>query len=123
VTAAAAEAFARDWIEAWNARDVERVLAHWSDDARFTSPKALETTGHATVVGKAALREYWLARVARIQAIHFTLDRVLLDATRDEVVIVYTAAIDGEARRACEFFRVGPGGRAVAGEAMYGAPV
>jgi steroid delta-isomerase len=123
VTPADAEAFAQDWIAAWNAKDVERVLRHWSEDARFTSPKAVETTGQGTVIGKAALRAYWTARAAQIQTIRFTLDRVLCDAGRGEVVIVYTADIDGQARRACEFFRLGPGGVAVAGEAMYGAPV
>ena len=43
--------FADDWIDAWNAFDVERVLGHFAEDAVFTSPKALETVGSATVRG------------------------------------------------------------------------
>jgi len=27
-----AERFAADWIESWNARDLDRILAHYSDD-------------------------------------------------------------------------------------------
>jgi hypothetical protein len=33
-------AFAESWIAAWNRRDVEAVLAHYSKDAQFVSPVA-----------------------------------------------------------------------------------
>jgi ketosteroid isomerase-like protein len=33
-----AQACAEQWAAAWNARDVERVLAHFDDDVTFTSP-------------------------------------------------------------------------------------
>jgi len=33
-------AFAKRWISAWNARDIEAVLADYSEDAVFTSPTA-----------------------------------------------------------------------------------
>jgi uncharacterized protein (TIGR02246 family) len=35
-----AAAFARQWVTAWNDRDVEAVLSHFADDAVFTSPLA-----------------------------------------------------------------------------------
>jgi hypothetical protein len=44
---------AHRWIDAWNARDVESVLGHFEESARFTSPKALATTGCAIVEGRA----------------------------------------------------------------------
>ncbi len=54
-------AFVAQWIDAWNARDIEAVLTHYADDVVFTSPTALrfvpETGG--TVHGKHALRSYW----------------------------------------------------------------
>ena len=112
-----------DWIEAWNALDVERVLGHFTDDAVFTSPKALETVGSATVRGKAAMRDYWGKRTAVIRSLRFTLDRFVFDADAREVAIVYEAAIDGRRVRACEMLRFGEDGHAVAGEAMYGAPL
>jgi ketosteroid isomerase-like protein len=33
-------AFANFWIAAWNRRDVEAVLAHYSEHAQFVSPVA-----------------------------------------------------------------------------------
>lgn len=42
--------FAEAWIAAWNRRDVDAVLAHYAEDARFTSPVA------RAVVGRPVLR-------------------------------------------------------------------
>jgi hypothetical protein len=123
MTRAEACRFADEWIDAWNALDVERVLSRFADDAAFTSPKALETVGSATVRGKAAMREYWTKRVGTIRSLRFTLDRALFDPSSRELGIVYEAALDGRRVRACEFLRLGEDGRAVAGEAMYGAPM
>ena len=116
-----AEAFAREWIATWNAKDVEGILSHFGQDVRFTSPKAAQRVGTATVTGKEALAAYWGAAAAAITSIRFTLDRVLLDTERRELVIVYDAEINGQRNRACEFLRFNDDGQVVEGEAMYGA--
>jgi ketosteroid isomerase-like protein len=115
--------FAEDWIAAWSRQDVEAVLAHFAAGVRFTSPRAAATVGTATVVGKEALRAYWQAAVAAIETLQFTLDHTVWDPARQELAIVYTAAIDGSPRRACEFMRFDPAGLVVEAEAMYGAPL
>ena len=38
-------AFAESWIAAWNRRDVEAVLAHYSEEAQFVSPVARNLVG------------------------------------------------------------------------------
>jgi ketosteroid isomerase-like protein len=43
-----ADHFAQDWIDAWNARDVERVLAHYTDDFEMSSPVIIRVTGEAS---------------------------------------------------------------------------
>jgi ketosteroid isomerase-like protein len=123
MTPEAAASFAQDWIAAWSCKDVEAVLAHFAPGVRFTSPRAPATVGTATVVGKEALRAYWQAAVAAIETIRFTLDHTVWDAARQELAIVYTAAIDGRHLRAGEFMRFDPDGLIIAGEAMYGAPL
>ena len=57
--------FAEEWCAAWNAHDVERVLAHFHDDAVFMSPLAAQRVPESggTVKGKAALRAYWTGGV------------------------------------------------------------
>ncbi len=68
-----ATAFADEWVRAWNAHDVEAVLAHFHDDVVFSSPVAQrlvpETGG--VVHGKAALRHYWLTALAVVPELHF----------------------------------------------------
>src|SRR5205085_11775812 len=55
MTNASAELFARAWVDAWNRRDVEAVLAHFADDAVFISPKAERVVGNPRAARKAAL--------------------------------------------------------------------
>jgi hypothetical protein len=56
-----AKVFANDWIEAWNAADMDRILSHYTDDFAMTSPLIEERTGNprATLKGKQAVRAYW----------------------------------------------------------------
>jgi ketosteroid isomerase-like protein len=117
----AASAFADTWIRDWNARDLDAILSHYTDDIEFRSPKAAVIAGQPMLRGKAALAAYWRAALERIADLHFTLDHILWDAENAELVIVYTAALNGQRTRACEFFRFGASGLVVAGEAMYGA--
>ena len=53
--------FAQEWIEAWNSHDLERILAHYSDDFEMTSPLivSLMSVPSGTLKGKPAIRAYW----------------------------------------------------------------
>ena len=33
-----AQAFAEEWVAAWNAHDLERILAHYRDDFEIITP-------------------------------------------------------------------------------------
>ncbi len=118
-----AERFEIEWIAAWNRNDVEAVVSHFDEKARFTSPRAAATVGTATVDGKDALRAYWLAAVARISSRHFTFDHAAWDPERRQLAVVYNAQIDGKTTRAVEIMRFDPAGKVVEGEALYGAVV
>ena len=70
--------FSADWVAAWNAHDVEAVLAHFHDDVVFTSPTAarvVPTSGGVTR-GKQALREYWTEGLKLMPDLHVTVERV-----------------------------------------------
>jgi len=85
----AALEFARKWVDAWNAHDVDRVLEHFTEDAEFYSPFivtiAKEPTGR--LVGKPAISAYWSAALARIPDLQFELVDVLVGV--DSVTIYY----------------------------------
>lgn len=74
-----AERFAREWLDAWNAHDLERILSHYADDVEFTSPfiPALLGDASGTVRGRHALRDYFAKGLARYPALHFRLETVL----------------------------------------------
>jgi len=69
--------FAEEWVEAWNARDLERILSHYAADIVFLSPVAARRLGDGRVNGIAALREYWSAALAAIPDLRFTLEAAL----------------------------------------------
>ncbi|MEO8020077.1 MAG: nuclear transport factor 2 family protein [Pseudomonadota bacterium] len=112
--------FAGSWATAWNRRDVEQVLGYFRDDCTFTSPTALVVVGSATVQGKAALRAYWAAALARIGSLHFTVDRVVWDAAAREVAVIYVSNVDGQSKRISENFIFGLDGLVVSAEVFHG---
>lgn len=59
-------AMARDWVAAWNARNLERVLAHYADEVELRSPLVVERLGRAdgTLRGKEELRAYFARGMA-----------------------------------------------------------
>ena len=112
--------FAVRWAEAWNRLDVEGVLAHFHEDVVFTSPTALAVVGSPVVRGKGALRAYWNAALARITALQFTVDRILWDAVRRELAIIYTQVINGQSKRVSENLRFDESGLVVSAEVFHG---
>jgi ketosteroid isomerase-like protein len=60
------EGFAKGWIQAWNQRDLEAVLSHYTEDVEFQSPLVVKLLGETsgTVRGKQNLREYFRKALA-----------------------------------------------------------
>lgn len=110
----APDAFAADWIAAWNARDLERILAHYADDIVFLSPVAARVTGAGRVSGKAMLRAYWGTAFARSPDLHFTLERVYRGA--EALTIAYR---NQRGQAVTETFAFGPDGRVAFAAACY----
>ncbi|MFJ4183780.1 nuclear transport factor 2 family protein [Kitasatospora sp. NPDC089509] len=81
--------FARDWADAWNAHDLERILAHFTEDVVFASPRILELIGDPSgeVRGKEALRVYWAKGLKHLPDLHFTVEDVRVSV--DTLVINY----------------------------------
>jgi ketosteroid isomerase-like protein len=81
--------FAGEWCRAWNARDLDGVLAHFHEDVVFTSPvaRAVLPESDGTCTGKAALRAYWVRGLELIPDLHFTVEAVF--AGTSTVVIQY----------------------------------
>lgn len=72
--------FVVGWEAAWNSHDLERILAHYSDDVVFQSPyvahRLQEPTGE--VRGKDALRSYWGSGLQQQPTLKFRVEGVRL---------------------------------------------
>lgn len=120
MTRESGEAFAARWADAWNRRDIEAVLEHFTDDVVFTSPTALTITGKPTIRGKAGLRAYWAAALARISSLRFTVDRVLWDPVSRELAILYTSDINGTVKKVSENLAFNDDGLVASAEVFHG---
>jgi uncharacterized protein (TIGR02246 family) len=111
-------ALAHEWVAAWNARDVERVLALYAEDCEMTSDVivrlGVDTSG--TVQGKSSLRSYWSKALAGLPDLHF--DLIDIFASPDSVVVFYK---NQRGAQICEYLRLDAQGKIVQGSANHKA--
>jgi hypothetical protein len=107
--------FAADWIAAWNSHDLERILAHYSDDFEMSSPVIVQIAGEPSgrLKGKPAVGAYWAKALALIPQLHFELVTTLLGA--DSITLYYK----GARGLAAEVFFFGPERKVVRAYAHY----
>lgn len=90
------EYIAMQWIEAFNARDLNRLLNLYADDAEHFSPKLKvhkpETQG--LVKGKDALRDWWEGAYLRLPTLFYKVNS--LTANNYRVFMEYTRTVEGE---------------------------
>ncbi len=99
-----AERFAAEWIDAWNHRDVERVLAHYADDFTMHSPIIIQFYGEPTgkLQGKDKVRAYWTKALQSLPDLRFELISTLIGV--DSLTVYYKGARD---RLVAEVFHFG----------------
>lgn len=92
ITADFAQAFAADWIDAWNRHDLERVLSHYSEDFSMSSPYIAAIAGEpsGTLHGKPAVAAYWRKALGLMPTLRFELVATLVGA--DSLVLYYKGA-------------------------------
>jgi hypothetical protein len=71
-----AQLFAAEWLEAWNAHDLDAILGHFSDDVTFTSPFAqrIVEDSDGVIRGIDELRAYWSEGLRRNPELHFEIE-------------------------------------------------
>jgi ketosteroid isomerase-like protein len=69
----------QDWLEGWNGRQLDRVMAHYAEDATFQSPTVLLRVpgSDGTLRGRAAIRELYEKWLAAFPALRFELVDVI----------------------------------------------
>ncbi|WP_317898678.1 nuclear transport factor 2 family protein [Aurantibacillus circumpalustris] len=84
------------WFEAFNAHNLEKLLALYDEDAEHFSPKLKirqpETNG--LIKGKAALRNWWKDSFDRLPTLRYTVKK--LTADDEQVFMEYIRHVQGE---------------------------
>lgn len=112
--ATAATVFAEDWIAAWNAHDLDRILSHYTSDIVLLSPIAQRRVGDGRVAGMDALRNYWSAALASQPELKFELIETMVGYS--SLTIVYR---NHRGMKATETFEFGPDNKVVRSIACY----
>lgn len=94
IAADQALALGSQWVQAWNAHDLEAILRHYDDDVEFTSPYVVELgfDPSGTLRGIDTLHRYFAAGLDRFPDLRFDLHGVLTGV--DSLTIVYTSVAD-----------------------------
>lgn len=111
-----ANRFADEWQAAWNAHDVERVLAHFAPDVVWTSPTAAQLIpgSDGVVKGISALRSYFDRGVAPGSDLRFEVVAVYLGVR--SIVVNYR---NQRGILVNEVMIFDPEGRVIEGHAAY----
>ena len=106
----------REWIAAWNSRDLERVLALYDEDFEMTSDKipALGFDAGGTLRGKANVRAYWAKALQLVPGLHFELIDTYVSP--DSIVVFYQ---NEKGAKICEYLRLNAQGKIVQGSANH----
>lgn len=119
-SASALEAVARAWLDAFNGRDLHRLLALYGADAVHTSPKLRdrrpETRGE--IRGHAELRAWWADAMERLPSMRYEARHLV--ASGDRVFMEYERTVDGEPPMLVAEVLVCQGGRIVASHVYHG---
>ena len=109
-------ALGRTWVEAWNTRDLERVLTLYDDAAIMTSDRipGMGFDASGTVHGKDELRAYWSKALGLLPELHFTL--IDMYVSPDSLVVFYE---NERGKKICEYLRVNDAGLIVQGSANH----
>ncbi|WP_242097722.1 nuclear transport factor 2 family protein [Sphingomonas sp. CROZ-RG-20F-R02-07] len=68
--------WAEKWVAAWNARDLDGLMAMYADDVQLRSPFAKLYATDGVIRGKAELRAYWGEVIRRLPKLDLQLVRV-----------------------------------------------
>ncbi|WP_313807402.1 nuclear transport factor 2 family protein [Flavobacterium sp.] len=84
------------WFEAFNTKQLEKLLSLYDDEAEHFSPKLKirqpETNG--LVTGKEAMRAWWQDAFDRLPSLHYKVTS--LTANGDRVFMEYIRQVEGE---------------------------
>jgi ketosteroid isomerase-like protein len=109
-------ALGHEWIAAWNAHDLDRVLALYTDNFEMSSKHIVGFGFDASgkLRGKSKVREYWAFALAHVPDLHFEL--IDLYTSPDSLIVFYQNERGG---KVCEYLRLDASGKIAQASGNY----
>lgn len=107
---------AREWIEAWNSHDLDRIMSHYDEGFEMRSPFIRTVVGEPSGMlrGKPAVRAYWERALALSPNLRFEL--VAVAAGVDSVAVNYR---NQRGTNCIEVLEFAPSGKVTSARAHY----
>ncbi len=111
-----AETFARKWVQAWNDRDIDAVLADYAESVVLHSPRGRSEAGESIprVEGMQALRAYWEQALEAAPNLFFEVDELFVSS--DALTLIY---LNHRSQRVAETFVFNADGKVIKTIAAY----
>jgi len=109
-----ANIFSRQWIDAWNSHDIDRIIEHYAENIVLVSPVAERLLGFSEVQGIDAVRQYFMKGLQSYPDLQFELQHIFLG--QESIVLFY---INQNGVRAGEFMQLDHHGKVVRMVAHY----
>ena len=108
--------FAAHWLAAWNAPDLDQIMAHYADEVTLSSPVVAQLLNDpdGLVAGKANLRAYFEKGLTAFPGLRFTLIETLWGL--HSVVLYYQ---NQRGTRTAEYMELSPQGKVTRVVANY----
>ena len=89
-------AIAHKWFDAFNKKDIDKLLILYAEDAKHYSPKlkARQPETNGLIQGKNALRTWWTDAFDRLPSLQYKVVR--LTPYEDRVFMEYVRKVEGE---------------------------
>jgi predicted ester cyclase len=108
--------FAEHWLTAWNAHDLDQIMAHYEDQVELSSPVAVQLLNdpEGRVVGKTNLRAYFQKGLDAYPMLRFKLKDVMWGVK--SIVLYYE---NQRGTNTGEYMELSPQGKVVRVTANY----
>lgn len=110
-----ANQFATEWIASWSAHDLNRILAHYTDDFEMSSPGIIRVADEPSdrLKGKEKIGAYWAKAFQIFPELHFELLTTLIGV--NSITLYYKGVLGLSA----EVFYFTPEGKVSSAYAHY----
>ena len=74
--------FAKEWLEAWNSHDLDKIMEHYSENIDFVSPiiQQMGINAEGKISNKSDLKDYFSKALQKYPDLHFELHHELKGA-------------------------------------------